>query len=129
MTLARSLLLLSAVVFAGVGVGFLVVPTRYAAVVDIAVPTAMARTDVRATYGGFDLAFGIFLALCAIRSQWIRPGLFALGLAAGGFAVGRLVWILVEGTASRLMLNFLAVELTSAVLAFFLLHRLARSGG
>lgn len=70
-TLARAILLGSAIVFVGMGVGFLVVPIRYAAVVEISAPTATARTDLRATYGGFDLAFGLFLGLCAIRRDWI----------------------------------------------------------
>jgi len=128
MTLAKSALLLGAVGFAAIGVGFLIVPVQWASLVDISLPTAMARTDLRATYGGFDLAVGVFLGLCARRTEWIRPGLVALGLAAAGFGGGRLLGIVVEGTASPLMLGFLAIEVTTAVLAFALLHRLPRVG-
>jgi Domain of unknown function (DUF4345) len=123
---ARIGLVLAALVFAGIGLGFLLVPVRWAAIVDIALPTAMARTDLRATYGGFDLAIGIFLGICALRVEWLRPGLLCLGLAAAGFAGGRLLGILIEGTATPLMAAFAAVEVLGAVLAFTLLRRLSR---
>jgi hypothetical protein len=119
----RIALLLAALVFAVVGAGFLIVPVQWAAIVDISVPTAMARTDLRATYGGFDLGIGVFLGVCALRSRWIRPGLAALGLAAAGYAGGRLLGILAEGTATPLMLAFAALEIGTAVAAWVLLRR------
>ena len=128
MTLARGLLLLGALILAGIGLGFLIVPVQWAAIVDIALPTATARTDLRATYGGFDLAFGVFLAVCATRPGWSRPGLVALGLAAAGFGGGRLLGILVEGSASPLMIAFAALEVMLAVAAFAALRRLPPSG-
>ena len=128
MTLAKGGLLFGAVVFMGIGLGFLVVPVQWASLVEISLPTAMARTDFRATYGGFDLAMGVFLWLCALRTEWIRPGVVALGLAAAGFGGGRLLGILLEGTASPLMLAFATIEMASALLAFYVLRRLPRAG-
>ena len=128
MTLAKGGLLFAAVVFVGVGVGFLVVPVQWASVVEIPLPTAMARTDLRATYGGFDLGVGLFLGLCALRSEWTRPGLVALGLAASGYGGGRLLGIVVEGTASPLMLVFVGLETMTAFLAFYLLRQLPHGG-
>jgi hypothetical protein len=128
MTLAKGGLLTGAVVFVGVGLGFLLAPVQWASVTEIALPTAMARTDFRATYGGFDLAMGVFLAVCAFRTGWTRPGVAALALAAAGFGGGRLVGILVEGTASPLMLAFLGIETTCALLALYVLQRLPTVG-
>jgi hypothetical protein len=85
----------------------------------------MARTDLRATYGGFDFAIGVFLGLCVLRPEWTRPGLFALGLAAAGFAGGRLLGILIEGTATPLMVVFAAIEAGGAAVAFVLARRLS----
>jgi hypothetical protein len=131
MTLAKALLRLGALVLAAIGVGFLVVPVQWAAIVEISLPTAMARTDLRATYGGFDLAFGVFLWLCAGRADWIRPGLVALGLAAAGFGGGRLLGIVAEGTAAPPMIAFAVLEVGIAVAAFTALRRLpgAPAGG
>ena len=126
MTTPRTVLGLGALVFIVIGALFLVAPAYWAAVVDIGVPTAMARTDFRATYGGFDLCFGLFLGHCTLRPDWIRPGLVAMGLALAGYAGGRLVGFFVEGTADRLMIIFGALEAIGAMAAFMLQARLAR---
>jgi uncharacterized membrane protein len=123
MKLARSLVFASALIFILVGAGFLFIPKQYAEVLEISLPTAMARTDVRATYGGLELGFGIFLVLCTVRREWIRPGLWALALTVGGFATGRIVGFVAEGTINRFMLFFLALELAVALLAVLFLRR------
>jgi Domain of unknown function (DUF4345) len=128
MRLAKATLLFGAIVFAGIGIGFLILPVQWAALVDIQLPTAMARTDVRATYGGFDLAVGAFLGSCALRVEWVRPGLAALAMAAVGFGGGRLLGLVVEGTASPLMLTLVILEIATAFLAFYLYRRLPRQG-
>jgi len=125
MKFARVLLLLSAAVFMIVGIGFLIVPAEWAAITEISLPTAMARTDLRATYGGLDLAVGVFLWICGRRDQWIRPGLVALALTAAGFGGGRLAGIVAEGSAAPLMLIFLAIETVTVLVAFAALRRLA----
>ena len=122
MILARSVLLVTAAALAVIGVGFLMAPTAWARAIEVVVATPTGRTDVRATYGGFVLAVGIFLAVCAINTDWLRPGLVACALILGGFAAGRLVGLAVEGSLSRLMAFFLVIELggtAAAVTAFF----------
>src|ERR1700754_7265 len=101
MKLARGLVLASALMFVLVGGAFLLVPRQYAGILEISLPTVMSRTDVRATYGGLELGFGIFLILCVVRREWIRPGLWALALTVGGFATGRLVGFVAEGTINN----------------------------
>jgi hypothetical protein len=123
MTFARVLLFSCAFVFIFVGAGFLLIPLQSAQVLEISLPTAMARTDVRATYGGLELGFGVLLVLCALRREWIRPGLWALALSTGGFAVGRLTGLLVEGTINSFMLAFLVIEIVVTLLAVFVLRR------
>jgi hypothetical protein len=124
MILARIVLLVAAAAFIGIGVGFLLLPRQWAAIVEIAVPTPTARTDLRATYGGFDLGIGVFLALAALDTDWTRSGLMALALASAGFAGGRLLGILAERTASRLMLAFLCIESTTAAVSWYALRQL-----
>jgi uncharacterized membrane protein len=123
MKLAKSLVFASAVIFVVVGAGFLLVPKQCADILEISLPTSMARTDVRATYGGLELGFGIFLICCVVRHEWIRPGLWALAFTVGGFAAGRLAGFVAEGTINNFMLFFLVLELAVASLAVFLLRR------
>lgn len=123
MKLARSLVFASALIFVLVGAGFLLIPKQFAGVLEISLPTAMARTDVRATYGGLELGLGIFLILCVVRREWIRPGLWAVALTVGGFAAGRLVGFVAEGKINNFMLFFLVLELAVTLLAVILLRR------
>ena len=127
MRLAKAELIVAAVVFIALGIGFLVVPVQWALVVQIFIPTAMARTDFRATYGGFEIGMGVFLGACAMRPDWLRPGLVALALVAAGFGTGRLVGILVEGTASAFMLAFLILEWAITLVTVLVLRRLPRN--
>src|SRR5262245_13922888 len=126
-SIAKTWLWGGALVFLVIGVGFLLAPVRWGAMVEISLPTAMARTDFRATYGGFDFAIGVFLALAAARAEWLRSGLVVMGLAGAGFGGGRVIGMLVEGTAAPLMLVFAAIELSVAVGSLYLLRRGARS--
>jgi hypothetical protein len=124
--MAKLILLLASLVFLGIGVVFLVAPVHWAALVEIELPTSMARTDLRATYGGFDLGFGVFLALCALRPAWIRPGLAAMAIALAGFAGGRTYGILVDGCTSMLMPSFAILEASGSTLAFLAYRRTSK---
>jgi hypothetical protein len=124
MKLAKILLIGSAIIFVLVGTAFLFVPQQYAAVLEISAATPLARTDLRATYGGLELGIGIFLVLCLVRRGWIEPGLWALALATGGFATGRVIGCALEGSVSPLMLGFLVVEVLVTFLSFLCLRRL-----
>lgn len=119
MSFARIVLWLSALVFGAIGLLFVIAPVSWANVVEISLPTAMARTDLRATYGGFDLAFGVFLAICGMNSAWLRPGLLASGLVLLGFGLSRLLGIALEGEGHRLMWTFLLLELLGGALSFY----------
>ena len=123
MPLSRLVLLISGLLFALLGAGFLVWPARWAEFVDIFLPTSTARTDLRATYGGFDLAFGMFLLVTGARRDWIRPGLVACGLAFSGLAGGRLLGFWVEGTGIPRLYAFFAIEVIGGALAFYAFSR------
>lgn len=119
MTLAWVLLWAWALIFGVIGLMFLFAPVRWARLVEISLPTPMSRTDLRATYGGFDLAMGVFLAISAQRPEWHGPGLLAAGLALFGFALGRLAGFLVERRADRLMVLFFVVEVIGGALCLW----------
>ena len=115
----RGVLWLTALAFAGFGIAFTVAPQFMASTVDIALPTDMARIDFVATYGGFELGFAFFLALCTRRNDWLDPGLVAAGWALTGFATLRAVGILTADTPGALMYGVLAMEASGAALSFW----------
>jgi uncharacterized protein YjeT (DUF2065 family) len=128
MLLGRIILFATALILAVIGIGFLWSPDGWAKGIEVIAETAMARTDIRATYGGFVLAAGVFLALCAFRTEWLRPGLLACGIIYAGFGSGRLLGIALEWQASPLMVFFLVVEIGGAALSFYAFSSLERPG-
>jgi hypothetical protein len=65
-----------------------------AALTDLTLPSPTAIADFVATYGGFQIGFGVFLLVCARRVSWHEPGLWAVVAALAGFASLRLLAIL-----------------------------------
>lgn len=116
----RAILWLLALGFAGFGAAYACRPTAMAALTGIALPSAAARVDFMATYGGFQLGFATFLATCAVRPGWVRVGLLASGWALLGFVVVRLLGILLNaGAVGATIYTGLALEVCGAALAFW----------
>jgi Domain of unknown function (DUF4345) len=90
------ILLATGIGFLGFGVGATLWPTRTAAVTELLLPTGSARADFTATYGGFQIGFGVYLVACARTAGWLEPGLWAATAALAGFAGTRTFGILRE---------------------------------
>jgi hypothetical protein len=94
-------LLFSGIGFLGFGAAYMLWPSRMAALTDLALPTASARADFAATYGGLQLGFGVFLLACTRVTAWVEPGLWAAAAALGGIAGVRVLAILLSGGRVR----------------------------
>jgi len=128
MILPRSILGLTGAGFIGFGLAFTLRPEAMARVVEIGLPTATAKIDFAATYGGFELGFGTFLLLCLRRPAWLQPGLWAGALALAGFAAVRLVSLVVLGFPVRPAISVaLALEVSGVVLNLWGLRVARRS--
>jgi hypothetical protein len=92
--------------------------------VEIVLPTATARTDLRATYGGIDFAVGLYLAWCSLDPRRYGPGLALSAAALAGFVGGRLVGWAQEGRLSLLLTLLLVFEAAGTALCAFLCRRL-----
>ncbi len=110
MSLARVVLVLSAIPFAGVGGAFLLFPVYMGAFVDLSVAGATANADVRAVYGGLQLACAFLLLGSARDARWYRAGLFAQLSLYGGLAGARFLSYAVAGVPSTLGLALHAGE-------------------
>ena len=78
-----------------------------------------ARNSVRALYGGVNLMFGLFWLYAAFRLQ--RMGLLLALLYTGGFALGRLLSLGLDGMPGAFAMQWLAVESFFAISAAGLL--------
>jgi len=117
--LPQIVLWISALGFGYFGVVFLLDPAGYASKVDLVAATPSARAEVRAMYGGLELALAVFLATCAQRPEWWRLGLLLSAVAFLGLGTGRAVGLALEGVAPPFMRLLLASEVVLAALALW----------
>jgi hypothetical protein len=127
MNVPRAVLWLTALGFIGFGFAFALWPVPMARAIDIELPTSTALIDFTATYGGFELGFGLFLAACARRADWTTVGLWAGAAALAGFAVVRLVGMaLASGPIDTVLYVAVILEVSGAAANIWALRR-ARS--
>ena len=122
--LTRLLLLASGAAFVGIGAAFLLAPGALAAVVDLSLHGASADSDVRAVYGGLQIACGGLLWAASRRDAWLRTGLYAQIVLFGGLAAGRFVSWTVVGLPGSLGLALHAAEGAAIVAGLVCLKRL-----
>lgn len=118
MSLGKASLLIAAASFLVYGLAFLFAPVWAASFVGVELQRASARIDARATYGGFVLGTAIFWAMCAARAEWLRAGLVSQAVVLGGFVVGRVVGIMLDGGANAAIYVLLVGEIFGVLLAF-----------
>ena len=124
MRIPRLVLWLVAVGFIVVGLAYTVWPLPMARLTEIPLPTPTARIDFAATYGGFQLGFGVFLIICARRPSWLLVGLWAAAASLLGFGVIRFLSLfLAPGPPQAIVYQSLALELGGAVLSSWAIRR------
>ena len=124
MMLARLLLGANAAMFLALGAWVLVAPATVAGFVAFDLSSPTARAEFLAFYGGFELGFGAFLAACATRPAWLKPGLVALGLALSCTGGARAFGIVTGGPVQANLVQFMVFELACAPLCLIAFRRL-----
>ena len=93
--------------------------------VDVQLNNVTARNSIRAFYGTVNLAFALFWLYAAFRAQ--RTGLLLAALYTGGFALGRVLSIGLDGMPGAFALQWLVVESVFGTAAILLLILTTRS--
>jgi len=125
--LARAYLFLIALSFVGFGAWLLVDPEALSRLIGLRLDGVMARTEVRAFYGGLELGVGLFLAGCALRRGGVNGGLALVACALGGSGLARFASILQDGRDGWEMSLLSILEIGAAVIALILIGRAKRS--
>ena len=124
MKAVKILIWLNAGVFLLYGLGFIFFPEALSLWVTDAFPASTSgMIDMRATYGGLALGFGLLLAYSTRKSNDLRLGLWAVILAVGGMAFGRIVGIFVDGSPNTMMYIYLALEILVVAIGLFLARK------
>jgi uncharacterized protein DUF4345 len=128
MTIPRGALVFTGLGFLGFGLAYALWPLPMAQLTEIQLSTKSARIDFTATYGGFQIGFGIFLLVCVKRPGWTEPGLWAAAAALTGFVLTRLLAIAATGwEANHSIWLGLMLELGAALLNAFGLWQFRRT--
>jgi hypothetical protein len=92
-----AVILVIAVFFLGMGVYALAAPGALIRPFGVTLESPVARSEVRAVYGGFGLAIAAALGYAALRGGDVAKGiLIAVGVALVGMALGRVVSAIVD---------------------------------
>ena len=119
----RIYLFVLAALFALFGVGYLIFPETFATAAGISAD-AGGRTDVRATYGGFQLGFAGFLVWSASAPARQAGALLSVALVVGAIGTSRLFGLAVDGSFTSFHAMALGFEIPVTVCSV-LLHRRA----
>ena len=112
----------------GIGAWLIFDPAALESYAGVAALTPTGETELRAMYGGMELAIGGAALLALLQPRWRCHVLFLNGVVAGGIAGGRLVGVALAGNMSVYSLSALTFELSTVVICLLLARRLQRSG-
>jgi hypothetical protein len=105
-------------VFLGTGIVFSVIPNDMFATLGLTVPAGAPLTELRAVYGGLQVAIAVFLLFCARRGGLaLELGLLLSFLSFSGLAAYRGIGMGVDGPQVPVMSALLLAEAAGAVFA------------
>jgi hypothetical protein len=117
-----------ALVFLGIGLVFTVMPQEMFAPLGLTVPDGAPLTELRAVYGGLELAVGLFLVLCARRGGVaLELGLVLSFLLLSALAAFRGIGMGIDGPQVPMMSALLLSEAIGAMFALSALVALSRT--
>jgi hypothetical protein len=119
----EGVLVVAGLMYLGFGVAFVAAPAELGGWVHLGVDHPVARTEVRAFYGGLEIGLAVFLLLCAARREWAAPGLLATALAFGCTAAARVVGMVLDGSTGTVVIAILLVEVAFAAASAVALAR------
>ena len=113
----------SALLWLPYGVFCFLQPTYLTEAVGLALTSATATTEVRAMYGGLQMAIGALAGMAVVRPTLVPAALTMLAFLAVGLGTARLVGSLLDASYSTYTFGGLIFEFLSAGLAIWLLGR------
>ena len=112
----RIVLALDALLFAGFGALYWIIPESMAAKVGITMVNTGGIIDVQGLYGGLEVGLGIFLAYCAANVDRTRLGLVAGALVLSSIALSRIVAMARFGVPDVSVATLVALDVVGAIL-------------
>lgn len=117
------LLWLSGLCFLGFGLAFLVAPIATLSAAGVVTEGAIAATELRAFYGGVEVALGLLITACALRPTRWRDGLWLTLACYGAIGLTRLAGMAIDGSDSFFLRVAATTEIVFALAAAYALWR------
>lgn len=108
------------------GFAYLLIPIAMTEPAGFGALSPAATTDVRATYGGFQIGIGVFLLWAAQAEDRFRGALLLTALSIGAVLMSRVLGLILDGEVNEFHISGLAVESVLTASAVFVLRRTAR---
>ena len=118
------LLWLSGLCFLGFGIAFLIAPVATLAAAGVMTEGAIAATELRAFYGGVEVALGLLIIACAVQPARWRDGLWLTLACYGAIGLTRLAGMAIDGSDSFFLRFAAATEVVFALASVYALWRL-----
>lgn len=78
--------------------------------------------ELRSNYGGVSIAAGLLCLFGAMRNAFERPALWFLLTYTGGYMIGRIAALPIDGVPSKTIFYYTIFEIVTAVLAVVMLR-------
>ncbi|MEM7254112.1 MAG: DUF4345 domain-containing protein [Pseudomonadota bacterium] len=121
-TVMRVFLSIVALIFIVFGVIYMFAPENFATAAGLR-PTPSGLTDVRATYGGFQIGFALFLIWSCRSERRYANALLGCALITGFVAIGRIYGLAVDRELSNFHYVGLCFEIPISALSLWLFQK------
>ena len=127
--LSRALLLMAMAVFLWLGLYALIRPAQVLDSVEIKIETVDARAEVRATYGGMQLALALVFLVTSQNRKLYLGGVALLAVLTTGLLSSRVLSYLIDGPPGKFTLFLAGIELALFIPTTFVLLIQSHSWG
>jgi hypothetical protein len=119
----RGVLLVSALIWLPYGVYCFLEPDSLAEAAGVVASTPTATTELRAMYGGLQMAIGALAASALWKPRLVSGALLTLVFLTGGLAATRVLGVLLDGGFSSYTVGGLVFEVLTVILGLVALGR------
>ena len=119
----RIFLIFSVVIWIPYGLYCLYDPAFLQEAAGVAATSDTGTTELRAMYGGLQVAIGLLALFALMDATRVRSTLWCLAILIGGIGIARVLGALLAGDASSYTLGGVSFELVAATWATWLLAR------
>ena len=106
---------LSALAFFAIGINTFSDPIAAMAGLNLSPTTVNAMNEIKANYGGFQIAVGIVCLLGVLKQTMVFPALVVSLTVTTGLACGRIISVVSDGVPNELAMGLLVLEIVSTL--------------